>query len=112
MELPEPASDGHIYLTTRQAAQVAGVADCTISSWKAKKLLLPHPASPPRRPLYRMVDVQAAEERAWKRALEAAGTDIQITRRQRRAPSSAPADRKPGPDGHLTFTPGEPGIPV
>ena len=90
VELPEPAADGVTYLTTRQAARVARVADCTITSWKKKKLLIPVPQSPPRKPLYRLEDVHAAEHRAWQRAIEASGTDSQIARRH-------PQPRLPAP---------------
>lgn len=82
VELPAPAPDGETYLTTRQAAQVARVADCTITSWRKKNLLVPHPGSPPRKPIYLMDDVLTAERQAWQNALEASGTDRQIKRRQ------------------------------
>lgn len=81
VELPEVTRDGETYLTTRQAAQLAKVADCTITSWRKKKLLTPVDGSPPRRPLYRMTDVLDAEVQAWKNAIAASGTDKQITRR-------------------------------
>lgn len=82
VDLPAPASDGETYLTTQQAALLARVAECTITSWKNKKLLVPVPGSPPRKPIYRMDDVLAAERQAWKRAIQASGTDIQIKRRR------------------------------
>lgn len=69
MLLPDPAPDGHVYVTTTQAAALLGVHKSTISQWRAKGYLAPHPASPPRRPLYRWADVLEAERRTRRAAI-------------------------------------------
>ena len=60
-ELPPPAPDGHVYLTTDQAARALRVSKSTISVWKSERRITPHPDSPPRHPMYdwcRLVDVE------------------------------------------------------
>ena len=80
VELPAPAGDGQIYVTTVTAAKLMHVANCTITSWRNKGYLKPVPGSPPRRPLYLWDDVKAAELKARSMAIEASGTDIQVRR--------------------------------
>lgn len=63
VELPAPAPDGRIWLTTDQAAAVAHVSKSTISVWKSDGLLIPHPDSPPRHPMYDREDVLDVEKR-------------------------------------------------
>ena len=82
MELPEPAANGVIYLHTKAAAELFGVACCTISSWKTKGYLCPLPGSPPRKPMYSYDDLVQAEYSAWQAALRTSGTDKRIKRRR------------------------------
>ena len=82
MELPEPAANGVVYLCTRQAAELFGVACCTISSWKTKGYLRPLDGSPPRKPMYAYDDLVQAEYTAWQAALRTSGTDKRIARRR------------------------------
>lgn len=81
MELPDPAPDGEIYVSTKQAAAGMRVAPCTITRWRSIGYLEPLPGSPPRKPMYAWSDVISAEYKAWHAAMEASGTDIQIRRR-------------------------------
>lgn len=82
MELPEPAADGRVYLSTKGAAELFGVRACTISSWKTKGYLRPLDGSPPRKPLYSYDDLVQAEYTAWQAALRTSGTDKRILRRR------------------------------
>lgn len=82
MELPAPAPDGQVYVTTGQAAVLLDVAPCTITSWRYKGYLAPIEGSPPRKPIYLWADVLEAEHTAWRRAVETSGTDRHIKRRQ------------------------------
>lgn len=81
MELPPPAPDGEIYVSTKQAAMGMRVAPCTITRWRHLGYLTPIEGSPPRKPMYRWSDVIEAEYTAWQAALAASGTDVQIRRR-------------------------------
>ena len=80
MDLPEPASDGLIYVTTATAARLLGVAPCTVTSWKAKGYLRPVTGSPVRRPVYAWDDVMEAEFRARQNAIRTSGTTKQVQR--------------------------------
>lgn len=80
-ELPEPAPDDRIYVSTKQAAAAMRVAPCTITWWRSRGYLTPLDGCPPRKPLYAWEDVIAAEHRAWEAAIKASGTDVQIKRR-------------------------------
>ena len=85
VELPEPAPDGVIYVTTTVAARLLRVAPCTVTSWKSKRYLAPVPGSPPGKPVYRWADVLEAEFTARMNAIRVAGTDVQV-RRNREVP--------------------------
>jgi hypothetical protein len=80
VELPAPARDGIIYVVTKTAAALIGVADCTITRWRDLGYLTPVPGSPPRKPLYRWPDVVEAEYQARQAAIAASGTDRQVRR--------------------------------
>jgi len=82
MELPPPAPDGVIYLTTTQAAKLAGVACCTITSWRHKGYLKPLEGSPPRKPMYSFKAVCEAEFQAWQNAIRTSGNDKRVHRRR------------------------------
>jgi hypothetical protein len=78
--LPPPAPDGTVWLTTAQAAAEIRVAPCTITSWRVKGYLVPHPASPPRHPLYSLDDLIRAEQAARAAALRTSGTLKRVRR--------------------------------
>jgi hypothetical protein len=78
--LPTPAPDGTIWLTTRQAAAEMHVAPCTITSWRHKGYLTPHPASPPRHPLYSLGNLIDAERKARSAAWRTSGTLRRVRR--------------------------------
>lgn len=80
VELPAPAADGITYVVTKTAAELIGVAECTITRWRHLGYLEPVPGSPPRRPLYRWPDVVEAEYLARRAAIAASGTDAQVRR--------------------------------
>lgn len=84
--LPAPGPDGRIWLTTKQAAEEMHVAPCTITAWRHKGYLTPHPASPPRHPLYCMDGLIKAEQCAREAALRTSGT---LKRVRRRVPAHA-----------------------
>jgi hypothetical protein len=78
--LPEPASDGEIYILTKDAAAAMGVAVCTVSQWRRRGYLEPVPGSPPRKPLYRLSDVRRAEKLTRDNAIRVSGSDAQVQR--------------------------------
>jgi hypothetical protein len=78
--LPPPSQDGTIWLTTAQAAAEMRVAPCTITSWRTKGYLAPHPASPLRHPLYSLDDLIGAEHAARAAALRTSGTLKRVRR--------------------------------
>jgi hypothetical protein len=82
--LPAPGPDGQIWLTTKQASEEIRVAPCTITAWRHKGYLAPHPASPPRHPLYALDDLIRAELAARTAALRTSGT-LKRVRRDRTA---------------------------
>jgi DNA-binding transcriptional MerR regulator len=82
--LPAAAPDGVIWLTTKQAAAELHVAPCTITQWRHKGYLTPHPLSPPRHPLYRLDDLLRAEATARLAAWRTSGT-LKRVRRDRAA---------------------------
>lgn len=67
-----------------------GVSPCTVTQWRNRGYLQPVEGSPPRKPLYRMRDVEDAEHQARLNAIRTSGSDRKV-RRQRggglRAPS-------------------------
>lgn len=79
-ELPPAAPDGHVWLTTDQAAAALNVSKSTISVWKAERRIKPHPDSPQRHPLYDYCELIEVEyERRQK--LRADGHDYWAQRR-------------------------------
>jgi hypothetical protein len=80
MELPAPGPDGLVYVITKTAAALIGVAPCTITRWRDLGYLKPVPGSPPRKPLYLWDDVIEADYTARMAAIAASGTDIQVRR--------------------------------
>jgi hypothetical protein len=87
VELPAPAHDGKVYVTTNQAADAMDVSATTIGMWRNKGYLSPHPLSPPGRPMYAWDDVVEAEHTAWQRGLETSGVDVRELRASRAAQS-------------------------
>jgi hypothetical protein len=81
VELPDPASDGQVYVTTPIGARLLGVAQCTITRWKAKGYLQPVAGSPPNRPVYRWDDLLEAEFTARQNAIRTSGTAKQVQRK-------------------------------
>lgn len=80
--------DGHVYLTTKLAAETFGVDHSTISNWKRRGLLTPY-AVYQGRPVYRLIDVACAEQAARAAALQTAGTDKRVRRQGRLRVASA-----------------------
>jgi hypothetical protein len=80
VELPPGAADGTVYVVTKTAAALIGVAPCTITRWRDLGYLTPVAGSPPRKPLYRWPDVVEAEYQARQAAIAASGTDRQVRR--------------------------------
>ncbi|WP_372492427.1 helix-turn-helix domain-containing protein [Actinomadura litoris] len=72
--------DAEEYWTTAQAADALGVAPSTISTWRARGYMEPVKGSPPRRPIYRRVDVVRAEKRAYQAALRTSGSTKRTSR--------------------------------
>lgn len=84
VQLPDPIADDLVYVFTKQAAALIGVAPCTITRWRALGYLKPAPGSPPRKPAYLWDDVLEAEYKARMAAIRTSGTDVQV-RRERAA---------------------------
>ena len=80
MELPEPRSDGQVYVFTRQAAELIGVAPCTISMWRHRGFLKAQPGSLPRKPVYLWEDVLDAEVKTRRNAIATSGSDKRVRR--------------------------------
>lgn len=73
--------DGVEYWTTKQAADAMDVAPSTISTWRRNGYLTPVEGSPPRKPLYRMLDVTRAEKIAYENAIRTSGSAKRTSRR-------------------------------
>jgi hypothetical protein len=75
VQLPNPAPDGEIYVSTALAAKAMGVKPRTIHSWLALGYL------PKVRPgWYKLSDVAAAEATARRNAIAVSGTDKRVRR--------------------------------
>lgn len=67
--MPVLLADGiNSLLSTSEAANVAGVAVCTISNWRSRGLLQPSDADAAGRPLYKLLDVAKAERATREKA--------------------------------------------
>lgn len=73
--------DGTEYWTTKEAAEAMGVAPSTVSTWRRIGYLTPIPESPPRRPIYRALDVALAEKAAYDAAIRTSGSAKRSSRR-------------------------------
>ncbi len=73
--------DGEEYLTTKQAAAAMDVAPSTVSGWRRKGYLEPHPLSGEGRPIYRKLDVARAEKAAYDAAMRTSGSAKRTSRR-------------------------------
>lgn len=73
--------NGEEYWTTKQAAEEMQVSPSTISGWRRKGYLKPHPNSPSRHPLYNRLDVSHAEKLAYEAAIRTSGSAKRTTRR-------------------------------
>jgi len=78
-------SRGDGYLTTAEAAIVAGVVPATITKWKQRGHLAPSGLDERGRPLYTPETVRAAERRVQANGLRASGIDPRLLRKSRRA---------------------------
>ncbi|MFI6594968.1 hypothetical protein ACIBHX_01900 [Nonomuraea sp. NPDC050536] len=72
--------DGERYVTRAQAAEVKGVSVGAIDGWIRKGYLAPLEGCPPRRLLFNLADVDAAELLAYEAAVRTSGTDKRVTR--------------------------------
>jgi hypothetical protein len=75
VELPRPAPDGRVYLTTTQSAQLMNVTKTTIIRWRRHGYLTPIDGSPPNKPMFAYDDVVAAEATARLRGIATSGID-------------------------------------
>lgn len=73
--------DGEEYWTTKQAAEAMGVAPSTVSTWRRNGYLIPVEGSPPRKPIYRKMDVTRAEKTAYENAIRTSGSAKRSSRR-------------------------------
>lgn len=80
--MPVLSPDGEEYVLTKEAAEAMGVSPCTVTQWRNRGYLRPVEGSPPRKPLYRMRDVEDAEHQARLNAIRTSGSDRKV-RRQR-----------------------------
>ena len=80
VQIPDPIADDLVYVLTKQAAELIGVAPCTITRWRHLGYLKPVPESPPRRPVYLWDDVIEAEFRATQAGIRASGIDPRTLR--------------------------------
>lgn len=78
---PHTGPDGHLYVTRAQAAHLKGVTPAAIGGWIRRGYLKPVPGSTPRRQLFRLDDVDAAEAAAYEAALRTSGSDKRVERR-------------------------------
>jgi len=72
--------DGIEYWTTKQAAEALDVSPSTVSGWRRKGYLAPIDGSPPRRPIYRKLDVARAEKTAYDAAMRTSGSKKRTSR--------------------------------
>lgn len=73
--------DGTEYWTTKQAAEAMQVTAATITGWRRRGYLKPHPNSPKGHPVYARLDVARAEKQAHDAALRTSGSAKRTTRR-------------------------------
>lgn len=73
--------DGVEYWTTKQAAEALDVAPSTVSTWRRNGYLTPVEGSPPRKPIYRKLDVISAEKIAYDNAVRTSGSAKRTSRR-------------------------------
>jgi hypothetical protein len=73
--------DGVEYLTTAEAAAAMDVHPATISTWRRRGYLTPHPDSPDGHPFYSRLDVARAEKRAYDAAMRTSGSAKRSSRR-------------------------------
>lgn len=73
--------DGEEYWITKEAAQAMDVAPSTVSTWRRLGYLTPIDGSPPRRPIYRKLDVARAEKMAYDAAIRTSGSAKRTSRR-------------------------------
>lgn len=73
--------DGEEYWTTKEAAEALGVAPSTVSTWRRLGYLTPIEGSPPRKPIYRKLDVTGAERIAYDNAIRTSGSAKRTSRR-------------------------------
>jgi hypothetical protein len=73
--------DGREYLNTSEAAKRMDVHPSTISTWRKRGYLTPHPASPQGHPFYDWHDVALAEKAAYDAAIRTSGSAKRSSRR-------------------------------
>ena len=72
--------DGQPCVTRQQAAIVKGVSVATVDRWVRIGYLAPIEGCPPRRRLYTLADVDAAELLAYEAAVRTSGCDKRVER--------------------------------
>ena len=72
--------DGEPYVTRTQAAAAKGVSAGTIDRWVRVGYLQPVDGCPPRRRLFKLADVDAAELLAYEAAMRTSGSDKRVHR--------------------------------
>lgn len=90
--------DGEEYWTTKQAAEALDVAPSTISTWRRNGYLTPVDGSPPRKPLYRKLDVTKAEKIAYENAIRTSGSAKRSSRRHMVGPRASEARAAEAPE--------------
>ncbi|MER7361905.1 hypothetical protein [Nonomuraea wenchangensis] len=72
--------DGEPCVTRQQAALLKGVKPATVDRWVRIGYLAPIPGCPPRRRLFKVSDVDEAEQRAYEAAVRTSGSDKRVHR--------------------------------
>ena len=80
VQIPDAIADDLVYVFTKKAAELIGVAPCTITRWRDLGYLTPVPGSPPRKPVYLWDDVVEAEFTATQNGLRTSGIDPRTQR--------------------------------
>lgn len=72
--------DGGRCVTRQQAAAIKGVSVATVDRWVRIGYLAPIEGCPPRRRLFNLADVDAAELLAYQAAVRTSGSDRRVER--------------------------------
>lgn len=72
--------DGERCVTRQHAAAIKGVSAATVDRWVRIGYLAPIEGCPPRRRLFKLADVDAAELLAYEAALRTSGSDKRVER--------------------------------